>query len=263
MANPNPKPPKRRGRKFCTNNERGGRRNDRKTSKTFRIYRDEVEAIDQHPAAAAAVAAAAAPVADAPTVPSKRKLTKADLTNRLAYAERGAKRVRRDNARLVADGKKKSEQIEKGKQLVKKKAAQLKDGLKAKDARCQQKIESIRTQNQQMLDAKDEQCTNQLKRVEKKCAKKLEKKEEQCEMKISSLKKRHAEEVDNLERRVKRLKSTLEQRNISIDALKEKVVLWSVAYETRSESIENELMAQLTEEGALHRGCTVADACSR
>ena len=169
-----------------------------------------MSAIDQPPAAAAAVTAAAAPVADAPTVPSKRKLTKADLTNRLAYAERDAKRVRRDNARLVAECDKKDKQLKKAKRLVEKKQSQLNNGLKAKDARCQQKIESVCTQSQQMLDAKDEQCTNQLKRVEKKCAKKLEKKEEQCEMKISSLKKRHAEEVDNLERRVKRLKSMLE-----------------------------------------------------
>ena len=74
-----------------------------------------------------------------------------------------------------------------------------------------------------MLDTKDEQCTKQLKCVEKRCAKKLEKMEEQCELKISSIKKRHAEEVDTLERQVKHLKSTLEQRNISNNALKEKV----------------------------------------
>ena len=74
-----------------------------------------MSAIDQPPAAVAAVTAAAAPVADAPTVPSKRKLTKADLTNRLAYAERDAKRLQSKNARLVADGKKKKEQIEKNK----------------------------------------------------------------------------------------------------------------------------------------------------
>ena len=138
--------------------------------------------------------------------------------------------------------------MKKAKQLVKKKATQLNDGLKAKDARCQQKIESIRICSQQMSNAKDEQYNNQLKRVEKKCAKKLQKKEEQCKAKISGLKKRHAGEVDKLERQVKRLKSMLEQRNISIDALKEKVQFYrGVAYETRSESIENKLMAQLTE----------------
>ena len=44
--------------------------------------------LDQPPSAAAASAAAAVPseAADAPTVPSKRKLTKADLTNSLAYS---------------------------------------------------------------------------------------------------------------------------------------------------------------------------------
>ena len=100
-----------------------------------------------------------------------------------------------------------------------------------------------------MLDTKDEQCTEQLKLVEKRCAKKLEKKDEQCELKISTMKKRHAEEVATLERQVKRLKTTLEHRNISINALKEKVQFYrGVAYETRSESIENELLARLTEE---------------
>ena len=88
-----------------------------------------------------------------------------------------------------------------------------------------------------MLDTKDEQCTEQLKRVEKRCAKKLEKKEEQFELKISTMKKRHAEEVATLERQVKRLKTTLEHRNISINALKERVQFYrGVAYETRSES---------------------------
>ena len=74
--------------------------------------------------------------------------------------------------------------------IVNKKRSQLNDGLKAKDARCKQKIESMRIRNQQMLDTKDEQCTEQLKRVEKRCAKKLEKKEEQFELKISTMKKR-------------------------------------------------------------------------
>ena len=93
-----------------------------------------------------------------------------------------------------------------------------------------------------MLDTKDEQCTEQLKHE-------LEKKDKQCELKISTMKKRHAEEVATLERQVKRLKTTLEHRNISINALKEKVQFYrGVAYETRSESIENELLAQLTEE---------------
>ena len=41
----------------------------------------------------------------------------------------------------------------------------------------------------------------------------------------------------------------MEHRNISIKDLKEKVQFYrGVAYETRSESIENELLAQLTEE---------------
>ena len=70
------------------------------------------------------------------------------------------------------------------------------------------------------------------------CKAKLEKKEGQCELNISSIKTRHTEEVDTLERQVKRLKSTLEQRNISINALKERVQFYrGVAYETRNISI--------------------------
>ena len=186
MANPNPKPPKKRGRRFCNNN-RKGRRDDRKTSGTFRIFRDESTAIDQPPPAAAAAVPEAV---DEPTAPSKRKLTKADLTNSLAYSRRDLKRLRRENTKLVAKCHKQNEQLEKAKVIVNKKRSQLNDGLKAKDARCKQKIESMRIRNQQMLDTKDEQCTEQLKRVEKRCAKKLEKKEEQFELKISTMKKR-------------------------------------------------------------------------
>ena len=106
MANPNPKPPKKKGRRFCKNN-RKGRRNDRKTSETF-PYRDEVAAIDQPPPSAVAAAAAVPEDVDAPTVPSKRKLTNnADLTNSLAYSRRDVKRLRRHNARLIAECDKK------------------------------------------------------------------------------------------------------------------------------------------------------------
>ena len=131
MANPNPKPPKKRGRRFCNNN-RKGRRNDRKTSGTFRIFRDESTAIDHPPPAAAAVVPEAV---DEPTAPSKRKLTKADLTNSLAYSRRDLKRLRRENTKLVAKCHKQNEQLEKAKVIVNKKRSQPSDGLKAKDAR--------------------------------------------------------------------------------------------------------------------------------
>ena len=95
------------------------------------------------------------------------------------------KRLQKKNARLISEGKKRNEHIEKGKKLVKKKVAQLKDGLKVTDARCQQKIESIHVQSQQMVDVKEEQCMVQLMdRVKKMYTKKLEKKEEQCERKM-------------------------------------------------------------------------------
>ena len=114
-------------------------------------------AVDQPPpAAAAAAAAAAVPKAvDETTVPSKRKLTKAYLTNSLAYSRRDVKRLRRENTRLIAKCNKKNEQLEKAKVIVEKKRTQQKDGLKAKDARCQQKIDAMRIRNQQMLDTKD------------------------------------------------------------------------------------------------------------
>ena len=132
MANPNPKPPKKKGRRFCKNN-RTGRSNKSKTLGTFQIYRHKVAAIDQPPPAAAAAAAVPEAV-DAPTVPSKRKLTNADLTNSLAYSRRDVKRLRRDNARLIATCDKKNQQLKKAKRLVEKKQSQLNDGLKAKDA---------------------------------------------------------------------------------------------------------------------------------
>ena len=69
--------------------------------------------VDQPPPVAAAAAAAAVPEAvDEHTVPSKRKLTKADLTNSLAYSRRDAKRLRRENTRLIVKCDKKNEQLE-------------------------------------------------------------------------------------------------------------------------------------------------------
>ena len=60
-------------------------------------------AIDQPPPSAVAAAAAVPEDVDAPTVPSKRKLTNnADLTNSLAYSRRDVKRLQRENTRIVA-----------------------------------------------------------------------------------------------------------------------------------------------------------------